>query len=320
MINQQLPLVSIGIPTFNRADGYLRDALESALAQTYPNIEIIVADNCSPDNTKTVVESYHDNRIRYFRHKTGLIPNDNFNFCLAKAQGVYFLLLHDDDKIDPDFVETCLTAAAYDSNIGVIRTAVRIIDSRGLVISEGRNDVSGLSTGEWLLTWFAGRRPMYLCGTLFNTQALKDINGLHSRHNLFQDVMATARIAASRGRTDIDAVKASARQHSAKWTHVSRINDWCEDSLDLLQVCCELAPEHAEEIRVRGMKFFAMVNYNRASDIRAPLKRFQAYTLVYRKFGKRYPLPLRTAFRSTSLYRGLRNVKRRILGLPAWAD
>ena len=94
MKNQQFPLVTIGIPTYNRADGYLRETLESALAQSYPNLEILVADNCSTDNTKLVVESYKDKRVRYFRHETGLIPNDNFNFCLSQARGYYFLLLH----------------------------------------------------------------------------------------------------------------------------------------------------------------------------------------------------------------------------------
>jgi glycosyltransferase involved in cell wall biosynthesis len=318
--NQQFPLVTIGIPTYNRADGYLRETLESALAQTYPNLEIVVADNCSPDNTKTVIESDNDARIQYFRHEHGLIPNDNFNFCLSQARGSYFLLLHDDDKIDPDYIDTCLAAANYNTHFGVIRTAVRMINSRGAVMFERRNKVSGLSTGEWILAWFAGRCSIYLCGTLFNTQALKGISGFHSRHNLFQDVMTTAKLAARHGRLDIETIKASARQHSAKWTHVARVNDWCEDSLDLLQLLCELAPEHAEEIRARGMKYFAMTNYNRASAIRTPIKRLKAYALVYRAFEKRYPLPVRTAFRSTSLYRGLRNIKRKMMGLPAWAD
>ena len=61
------PLVTIGIPTYNRGDGYLREALESALAQTYENLEIVVSDNCSTDNTGEVVEAYDDPRVSYFR-------------------------------------------------------------------------------------------------------------------------------------------------------------------------------------------------------------------------------------------------------------
>ncbi len=66
-MNNLFPLVTIAIPTYNRADGYLKQALQSAVNQTYKNIEIVVSDNCSPDNTEAVVRSYTDPRIRYFQ-------------------------------------------------------------------------------------------------------------------------------------------------------------------------------------------------------------------------------------------------------------
>ena len=91
--------------------GFFRQALESALAQNYELLEIIVSDNCSTDDTESLVQSYSDPRIRYFRHEKNIDPNDNFNFCLQKATGAYFLLLHDDDLIDSTFVRECITAA-----------------------------------------------------------------------------------------------------------------------------------------------------------------------------------------------------------------
>ena len=102
------PLVTIGIPTYNRADGYLKDAIESALNQTYANLEIIISDNCSSDDTGLIVESFNDPRIKYYRHNENIGANNNFNFCLKKASGIFFLLLHDDDLIDEDFVELCM--------------------------------------------------------------------------------------------------------------------------------------------------------------------------------------------------------------------
>lgn len=313
-------LVTIGIPTYNRADGYLRETLESALAQTYPNIEIVVSDNASPDNTQEVVRGYADSRIRYFRQDKGLIPNENFNFCLQQANGVYFLLLHDDDKIDSDFIDTCLRAAHYRDDVGVILTATRIINAEGTVIHEGRNAVAGLSTGEFFLAWIKGKTSLYLCNTLYNTKALKASGGFRSKHNLFQDVMATAKLAASHGRIDIDALKASARQHGGKWTHVARVQGWCEDSLELLDLMCELAPDKQAELRKQGGEFFANVNFNRATDIRSPLKRAEALLLVYRLFGRRYLPSWRLLFQSTALYRVLRDVKRKVLGQPAWVE
>jgi glycosyltransferase involved in cell wall biosynthesis len=313
-------MVSIGIPTYNRAHGYLKETLESALAQTYPNIEIVVADNCSPDNTREVVTGYGDRRIRYFRHETGMKPNDNFNFCLQQANGAYFLLLPDDDKIDPDFIDTCMRAANYDTQVGVIRSGTRIINPVGTVISEGRNLTAGMSTADFILGWFAGKTPLYVCSTLYNTKGLRSIGGLHSRHNLFQDVAATTKLAATMGRVDVERPMASSRQHGGKWTHAARVREWCEDSLDLMDLLCELVPDRQTELRHHGLRFFANVNFNRASDVRAPGERIKAYLIVYRLFGRRYLPTVRTIFHSTAIHRGLRQVKRKILGLPAWVD
>ena len=87
------PLVTIAIPTYNRADAYLEQALKSAVGQTYTNLEIIVADNCSIDHTETVVKKFSDQRIRYVRHKKNIGANNNFNYCVKQANGIYFLLL-----------------------------------------------------------------------------------------------------------------------------------------------------------------------------------------------------------------------------------
>lgn len=320
MNSEKYPLVSIGIPTFNRADVYLREALESALAQSYSSLEILVSDNGSTDNTESVVRNYADPRIRYFRQQPPVTPNDNFNFCLQQANGAYFLMLHDDDKIDPDFVGACMEAAGYDKRVGIIRTGTRIINAAGTVIEEGRNRVAGLSMADFILGWFAGKTPLYVCSTLYNTEGLRSIGGFHSRHNLFQDVAATAKVAAVLGRVDIEKPMASARKHGGKWTHVARVREWCEDSLELLDILCELAPDKRDEVRDRGLRFFANVNFSRASDVHAPGKRLKAYMIVYRMFGHRYLPPMRMVFASTSLYRGLRHLKRRLLGLPAWVE
>ena len=314
------PLVTIGIPTYNRAQSYLREALESALAQTYPNIEIVVSDNGSTDDTEAVVRSYGDSRIRYVKQRPPLVPNDNFNFCLQQARGAYFLLLHDDDKVDPDFIETCLHAAGDRTEFGIIRTGVRIINTNSAVVSECANAVMGASFGEFFVGWFDGKTSIYLCNTLFNTQLLKDAGGFRSRHNLFQDVVAVARLAARAGRVDVVTVKASARRHGGKWSRLAGIKAWCEDSLDLLTLLCELAPEKSGELREKGLRFFTYSNYRRVNGLRSPVHRFLGYLLVYRFFEHRYFPPPRMVLSSTALYRGVRQVKRRILGLPAWVD
>lgn len=282
------PMVTIAIPTYKRADSYLKCALESAINQTYRHIEIVVSDNCSPDRTEQVVKSFSDPRIRYFRHTENIGPNNNFNFCLEQARGAYFLLLQDDDTIDEDFVATCIEAANYDTGFGILRTGTRVIDAHGETLRETPNRVVGLDTAGFFLGWFAGKTAPYLCSTLFNTARLKEIGGFKSRHNLFQDVVAEVQLAAKFGRADVRDVKASFRVHGSEMTLSSKVAHWCEDSLFLLDLMCELVPERESQVRREGIRFFSKINYNFASKIKSPLERYAAYLMVYRTFGYRY--------------------------------
>lgn len=315
------PLVTIAIPTYNRADTYLRRCLEGALRQTYASIEIIVSDNGSSDPTGAVVQSYKDGRVRYYRHPRNIGPNDNFNFCLRQARGEYFLLLQDDEEIDADFVMACMQAADFRSDFGLIRTGLRTIDARGTVIAESPNSAGGLPLADFFLAWFDGCTALYLCNTLFQRAALSAVGGFQSRHNLFQDVVAQVKIAAQLPRMDVPAIKAATRRHTGQFTHAAAVRAWCEDSLDLLGLMCSVVPPREREgVHRRGLRFFATIGYSRANAIRSPVARLTTYALVWRLFRYRYMPPWRLALAGTSLYRALRRLKRRVLHRPAWVD
>jgi len=320
MIAKDIPLVSIAIPTYNRADGYLKQAIASAVNQTYQNIEIIVADNCSNDHTENVVRGFPDSRLHYFRHEKNIGANNNFNFCVEQAKGHYFLLLHDDDLIDSDFAATSMNAADYATDVGIIRTGTRVIDAQGNVLHEYPNMAGGLSTEDFFRGWFASRTSLYLCSTLFNTERLKAIGGFQSPKNLFQDDIAIVQLAAKFGRVDTQHVKASFRRHPGEMTAATKVNDWCEDSLTLLKVMCELVPQESKKmIRDEGMRFFCRINYSRARMVQLPLSRLAAYFRVFKRFHYRYlpPCdhflsPVYRLFYGTRMYYGLRFVKRKI--------
>lgn len=320
MSTSQSPLVTIAIPTYNRARTYLRPCLESALQQTCTDIEILVADNGSTDETQALVQSYNDSRIRYYRQAQNITPNDNFNFCLSHARGSYFQLLLDDELIDPDFVQSCLQAAQYRRDFALLRTGLRTIDANGVFLYDQPNLAGGTSLADFFLVWFAGRTSLYLCNTLFNRDMLLEVGGFRSRHNLFQDVIAQARVAACMPRADVTEIKASTRLHRGQFTYGAKVRAWCEDALELLQVICQIAPERRDVLHERGNKFFAMICYSRANAVRSPLDRARAYATVYRLFGRRYMPPMRLALSGTALYRSLRQVKRRVLNRPAWID
>lgn len=100
------PFVSIGLITRNRAS-ILPKAIECLQSQSYGNIELIISDNCSTDNTKRVCEKYakKDKRIKYFRQKKNIGMYNNFNFVMNRAKGEFFMWATDDDKWDKNFVQ-----------------------------------------------------------------------------------------------------------------------------------------------------------------------------------------------------------------------
>jgi glycosyltransferase involved in cell wall biosynthesis len=110
------PLVSVIIPTYNRPE-YLKQAITSALNQTYQNIEIIVSDNCSPENPQTLVASFQDPRIRFWRHpeNVGMLANQLHAFKMAK--GKYFASLHDDDLWNQDFLAKLVPTLEANPNV-----------------------------------------------------------------------------------------------------------------------------------------------------------------------------------------------------------
>lgn len=281
------PLVTIGVATYNRVDSYFPTALDSARAQGYPQLEIVVCDNASSDGTDAYMASIDDPRIRYVRHPENIGANANYNACLEHARGRYFLLLHDDDRIDPDFIESCM-AAVGDREVGVVRSGTRVIDDHGATISEKPNLTAGLDTAELLLAWFDRRTAFYLSSTLFHTDALRAAGGFRTRKELFQDVAAIVRLSHAHGRVDLRDVKASFRRHGSNKGGRTTAFDWADDSLYLLDLICDLLPERAEELRASGEAYLCRKCYRYVAALPSAAERWRAYNELYRAFGRRY--------------------------------
>lgn len=115
------PLVSIGLPTYNRLAS-LKRAVESALAQDYRNIELVISDNASTDETESFCREIcrQDGRVRYIRQPKNLGPTANFREALLQARGELFMWLADDDWIDPAYVSQCASFASAHPNYSVV--------------------------------------------------------------------------------------------------------------------------------------------------------------------------------------------------------
>jgi glycosyltransferase involved in cell wall biosynthesis len=90
--------ISVLIPTRNRCD-LLKYAIQTVVTQSYENLEILVSDNCSEDETRRIVESFDDPRVRYVRTASRLSMVDNFEHAYLKATGDIVISIGDDDGI-----------------------------------------------------------------------------------------------------------------------------------------------------------------------------------------------------------------------------
>ena len=128
------PLVSIMIPTYNRPE-YFKIALDSACVQTYENIEIIVCDNSTDDNTQNLMESYkNDSRVRYFRNKEAKTKQENFHFFKDAARGEFFQWLMDDDVLEADKIKKMMMGFQENPDITLATSNRRWIDDDGKTV------------------------------------------------------------------------------------------------------------------------------------------------------------------------------------------
>jgi glycosyltransferase involved in cell wall biosynthesis len=124
------PLVTIGVPTYNRPDG-LKKAIEAILSQTYQNLEIIISDNCSSDSrVQTIAEGFSDkdSRIKYIRQNVNIGGIGNYNFLVQQANGEYFLWVADDDQLMDDYIETCMQIFEKNPNAVLAATCSKLIN------------------------------------------------------------------------------------------------------------------------------------------------------------------------------------------------
>jgi hypothetical protein len=128
-----VPLVSVCIPTYNYAR-FLPQAIESVLGQTHEDLELIVLDDASTDDTAAVAEQYADERFRYVRHEQNIGLFANFNRCLEHAQGDFVKVLCADDWLHPRSLEDALNALTADPRAGLSTSPAWHADASGAVI------------------------------------------------------------------------------------------------------------------------------------------------------------------------------------------
>lgn len=125
------------MPVYN-GENYIADAIDSILAQTFTDFELIICDNCSSDTTFAICEKYakRDDRIRLYRNERNLGAHGNFNRVVELAQGKYFKWAAHDDLLAPEYIRRCVDVLESDGTVALAHSLTRLIDKHGERIVE----------------------------------------------------------------------------------------------------------------------------------------------------------------------------------------
>lgn len=224
-------LVTVAITTHNRS-ALLKRALEGVLAQTYEKLEILVSDDASTDDTPELMAQVRDPRFRYVRIEEPAGIAGNFQNALDHARGELFLILNDDDEVEPEAIEK-LARAFWSPPAGTKpedvvlswcpckiqdgERKVKYVTGAGPAVEPGIDLVTGL---------FDGTRGPRFCGILMKTQKAAEV-GLSRAHGGIPDVGIWTRMAVRGGAACcVNEPLARYTAHQASCTGTSTAESW----------------------------------------------------------------------------------------------
>ncbi|KEK24797.1 glycosyltransferase family 2 protein [Bacillus gaemokensis] len=241
------PLVSILIPTFNRPH-YLQIALESALAQTYSNIEIIIGDDSTNDETETLLRTQYlpnyDN-ITYIRNASTLGQFHNDLMLLERANGVYVNYLMDDDLFHHEKIEKMMVYFQQDveNEIVLVTSYRKLINEEGTIIEDAPPTVQlfqidtiidGIQLGNTMLqtsTNIIGEPTTVLFNKLFLTETFGTLN--NRTYNCSIDMASWVHLLSKGKAVYIAEPLSSFRYHSGQQLH-QKLLEGTEDFTHLI--------------------------------------------------------------------------------------
>jgi glycosyltransferase involved in cell wall biosynthesis len=250
------PLVTIAIPTFNRAS-LLKDCITSALSQTYRNFEVLVSDNASTDETWETLSEFANRNLRVIRQSTniGLLPN--WNACLAEARGDYVVFVSDDDKISPWLLERCIEVVKDHPEIPII-VALSDFHSSSTGIRPARTSRSlrtGICDGtDVLLEYLKGEiGVLATCSVMLRTEALRTVGGFPLDYPHTADVASWAPHLFAGKAGFVNEACATWYSHKESETGRLSIEQLLCDGWKMADLISDLASQHTKDLSRRHM-------------------------------------------------------------------
>lgn len=180
---------------------YLKEAIESILAQDCHDFELIVVDDCSPDNLEAIVQGFHDSRISYYRNEKNMGGKDlveQWNHSLSYASGEYVVLATDDDLYEPAFLSSFMPLIDKHPDVELFRARILQVDADNHIMDIDTCYKEYLSKDEFVYHMLHGMRggiPQYI----FKREALLEKGGFVNFPKAWASDDATAIMMAEHG-------------------------------------------------------------------------------------------------------------------------
>lgn len=173
-----IPKISVAIPAYKKK--YLQEAILSILNQSFKDFELIIVNDASPEYLDEIVNSFSDERIRYYKNEINLGAESvvkNWNKCLEYANGEYFVLAADDDYYETDFLKELYNLAKENPDVDLFHCRVRTVDEEGKLLSVTQIAAPYESIFDLMYHRIVFSRLSYVGDFMCRTSSLRAIGG-----------------------------------------------------------------------------------------------------------------------------------------------
>lgn len=204
-------LISIVLPVYN-GERYLRESIESVIAQTYTTWELLILDDCSTDRSAEIAKEYEkkDSRIHYYRNERNLRLPRNLNKGFSLAKGNYLTWTSDDNRFRPNALEKMYFTLASDGKAQFVFASCRVIDGDG-------KEIEYIMVDESSKKKIKGMNPVGAC-FMYTRKAYEEVGEYDPELTLVEDFDYWQRLYAKFGAVPIRDILYEYRWHDGALT------------------------------------------------------------------------------------------------------
>ena len=177
-MHDKQPLISFILPAYK--GHFLKESIKSILNQTYIHFELVIVNDCSPEDIRSIVLSYNDEHIRYYENEKNIGAKDlvaNWNHCLQYAQGEWAVMASDDDVYAPEFASEMIRLVEKYPEVNLVHSRLQVIDAQGRQTAVSEPSIERESAEEFIFQNIVKRRKQVAPNFMFRLSAMKGIGG-----------------------------------------------------------------------------------------------------------------------------------------------